>query len=118
LKSIASEKQPWVIFVTAYDQYAVRAFEEHALDCLPKPFDAALERAGLQLSKPEWGDVSCAMAPGSLFPRGKSIGLRRKETTPCCIAGGQTHLLRESSANLKSRLDTRRLPPDSPLGRR
>jgi len=63
LKSIASEKQPWVIFVTAYDQYAVRAFEEHALDCLPKPFDAALERAGLQLSKPEWGDVSCAMAP-------------------------------------------------------
>lgn len=41
---------PWTIFVTAYDQYAIRAFEVHAVDYLLKPvsrrrFDAAVERA-------------------------------------------------------------------------
>jgi two-component system, LytTR family, response regulator len=30
---------PYIIFITAYDQYAVRAFEFHALDYLLKPFD-------------------------------------------------------------------------------
>src|SRR3981189_3595211 len=43
-----------VIFVTAYDQYAMRAFDVHAVDYLLKPigrerFDAALERAKSRL---------------------------------------------------------------------
>lgn len=46
---------PTIIFVTAYDQYAVRAFEVYALDYLLKPFDherfdKALERAKSQIS--------------------------------------------------------------------
>lgn len=46
---------PTIIFVTAYDQYAVRAFEVYALDYLLKPFDQerfdkALERAKSQIS--------------------------------------------------------------------
>lgn len=34
------DRKPKVVFVTAYDEYAVRAFEVHALDYLVKPFTA------------------------------------------------------------------------------
>jgi two-component system, LytTR family, response regulator len=39
LEAISQEFTPYVIFATAYDQYAVRAFEVHAFDYLLKPFD-------------------------------------------------------------------------------
>jgi two-component system LytT family response regulator len=54
LQSINEKDMPFVIFVTAYDQYAVKAFEVHALDYLLKPFDQerfleALQRAKSQI---------------------------------------------------------------------
>src|SRR5215216_4447371 len=39
LESFERDSTPYIIFVTAYDQYAVRAFEVHAFDYLLKPFD-------------------------------------------------------------------------------
>ncbi len=39
LRSVRPEATPHVVFVTAFDQYAVRAFEVHALDYLLKPVD-------------------------------------------------------------------------------
>ncbi|HEY7472035.1 MAG TPA: LytTR family DNA-binding domain-containing protein [Gemmatimonadota bacterium] len=39
LESLSRSRPPVVIFVTAYDDYAVRAFEVHALDYIMKPFD-------------------------------------------------------------------------------
>ena len=42
---------PPVIFITAYDHYAVRAFEVHALDYLLKPFDRDRFRAAIERAK-------------------------------------------------------------------
>jgi two-component system, LytTR family, response regulator len=39
LGSIDRDNLPVIVFVTAYDQYALKAFEVHALDYLLKPFD-------------------------------------------------------------------------------
>lgn len=41
LEMLGSEMPPAVVFVTAYDHYALRAFEAGALDYLLKPFDNA-----------------------------------------------------------------------------
>ncbi len=51
LEALKSESLPLVIFVTAYDQYAVRAFEFHALDYLLKPFDRERFEAAIQHAK-------------------------------------------------------------------
>lgn len=50
--------RPAIVFATAYDQYAVKAFEENAVDYLLKPFRAerlaaAIERVRRELERPE-----------------------------------------------------------------
>lgn len=56
-----------VVFVTAYDQHAIRAFEVHAVDYLLKPFDetrlaAALDQVRQRLSQPASTPVSDLVA--------------------------------------------------------
>lgn len=50
IEAVGTDRMPTTLFVTAYDQHALKAFEVHALDYLLKPFDSerfdqALERA-------------------------------------------------------------------------
>ncbi len=51
LDTINSEDMPHIIFITAYDQYALRAFEVHALDYLLKPFDQKRFRKSILRAK-------------------------------------------------------------------
>ncbi|HTL54888.1 MAG TPA: LytTR family DNA-binding domain-containing protein [Candidatus Limnocylindrales bacterium] len=56
LEAIENETMPVIVFVTAYDQFALKAFDFHAVDYLLKPFDrerfqAALEHALTQVKQ-------------------------------------------------------------------
>jgi two-component system LytT family response regulator len=67
LEAIAPERMPAVIFVTAYDRYAVKAFEVHALDYLLKSFDrdrfqAAVGRAKEDIRRAREGQVTDRLA--------------------------------------------------------
>ena len=58
IETIGAEKMPTVIFVTAYDEFALRAFEVNAVDYLLKPFDEerlakAVARAKREIKKQE-----------------------------------------------------------------
>lgn len=61
VQELDPETMPSIVFVTAYDRYALRAFEIHALDYLLKPFDEerldrALTRARDHLGRADRGE--------------------------------------------------------------
>src|SRR5262245_25287978 len=63
IESIGVRQMPYVIFITAYDEHALRAFEVHALDYLLKPIDGdrffeALERARSRIRSKNLDQIS------------------------------------------------------------
>lgn len=132
VQSISSNKIPAIIFVTAYDQYAIQAFDVHALDYLLKPFNRerfkqAVRRARDQIEKANMGKIDERLA--SLLTDltsskkylerlvVKSVGrvffLRTEEVDWIEAAGNyaklhvgrEGHLIRETMNGLESKLN-------------
>jgi two-component system LytT family response regulator len=118
LELLGSEMPRAVVFVTAYDQFALRAFDAGALDYLLKPFDnrrfeVALSRAKerLQGQNREGHKVERFVIKSSgqvLFVSAGEIDwIEAADYYSCLHVGNKTHLIRRSMAELEGDLDPR-----------
>lgn len=133
LRAVPAERLPAVIFLTAHEQHALRAFEVHALDYLLKPLDddrfrSALNRARMQIdAASKTGLVGRILGlldqPGGqsasrfMVRTGSRIQVVPTEDIAWISAAGDyaelhtraaTHLLRETMNSLEQKLDSAR----------
>jgi two-component system LytT family response regulator len=133
LRARGPDRMPVVIFVTAHDQFAVRAFEANALDYLVKPinakrFDAALARTRVQLALHDAAGRALRLAAllaaerahaGAdrlvvrtatrelVIPTAEIDWIGAEDYYACVYVAGRRHLTRESLMSLEGRLDAR-----------
>lgn len=108
------ERMPTVVFLTAYDQFALRAFESQALDYLVKPvsearFAATMRRVTKQLRSatavaPD-AAIVVATGTGAVVLRARDIDwIESADNYARLWTGGRSYLLRESMRDLERRV--------------
>jgi two-component system LytT family response regulator len=136
IRHVGPDRMPTVVFVTAYDEYALQAFEVHALDYLLKPFgkdrfQQTLRHAREALERRRAGELGrrlLALVHGAkpaeppqverlvVKSGGRVFFLRTDEIDWIEAAGNyvrlhlgaESHLFRETMNRMESRLDERR----------
>ena len=132
IEAIGSDKMPFVVFVTAYDQYALRAYDVHAIDYLLKPFDkdrfySGLAKVRQQIERRSEGELERRLIelvqdlrPANRMERfviksGGRVFFVRAEDIDWIEAAGnyvklhvgtEAHLFRETMNALEARLNT------------
>jgi two-component system LytT family response regulator len=121
MELLGAEMPTAVVFVTAFDQYALKAFETGALDYLLKPFDderlyRAVGRAKIQIAHYAQEKPSKALKRIVVKNAGSIVFLNPKEidwieAADYCVnlhVGARVHLLRRSMSDLDADLDPAR----------
>jgi two-component system LytT family response regulator len=134
VRALGAEITSTIVFVTAHEQYALRAFEVHALDYLLKPFDRARLRLAVERARHQLGSGdhhSCARRIAAMvrdlgqsdytdrltirlnnrvfFVRTEEIDwIEAADNYACVHHGSRSHLVRETMAALESTLDPKR----------
>jgi len=116
LELLGSDLPPTIIFVTAYDEYALRAFEAGALDYLLKPFDDARFARALKRAKERLAHYlpPTQRAAERLVVRNQGQVLflnvcdidwiEAADYYACVHVGSDTHILRRSLSELEKDL--------------
>jgi len=117
LELLGNELPPAVIFVTAYEEYALRAFEAGALDYLLKPFDDARFARALNRAKDKIARYSPQRAERLVIKeRGQLLFLPSADIDwieaagyyACLHIGTMTHVMRRTLSELERDLGTER----------
>jgi two-component system LytT family response regulator len=116
LELLGSDLPPTIIFVTAYDEYALRAFEAGALDYLLKPFDDARFRRALNRAKEKLAHYLSVQSRFArrlvVKSRGQVLFLEAADIDwieaagyyACLHVGGDTHIMRRTLLELEGDL--------------
>lgn len=112
IKALEPAPLPTIVFITAYDNYALRAFEVHAVDYILKPIDPARFRTALARARERIGRRDATrfvVRLGSLvhFVRADDVDwIAAAGNYARLHAGGRRHVVRTTLKTLEARLDS------------